>query len=147
MLIWAWRSFWALAQDRAAPWQDETFCEYCTDAVPPWTGRRAVQQRMIRSGPHKLVVYDSEPPQLFDLAADPDETVNLAGDPAHAELRDRLLARLTDGWDAADVAETMRRRRVEKDVVGAWARATEPPSTQIWAFEPSINRLDRDAAE
>lgn len=141
------RSFWALAQDRATPWQNETFSEYCTDAVPAWTGRRAVQQRMIRSGAHKLVFYDSEPLQLFDLDADPDETVNLADDPAYFALRDKLLARLTEGWDATDVAERMRRRRVEKDIIGAWTRATLPPSTQIWPFEPSINRLDRDAAE
>lgn len=141
------RSFWTLAQDRAAPWENETFSEYCTDAVPPWTGGRAVQQRMIRSGRHKLVLYDSEPPQLFDLEADPDETVNLAGDPAHAEVRERLLARLSEGWDAATIAETMRQRRIEKDLVGAWARTVQPPSTHIWPFEPSINRLDRDAAE
>ncbi|WP_375689328.1 alkaline phosphatase family protein [Pseudooceanicola sp. LIPI14-2-Ac024] len=36
------------------------------------------------------------PPMLFDLAADPDETTNLATDPAHADQLSRLRARLID---------------------------------------------------
>lgn len=33
--------------------------------------------------------------ELYDLAADPDQMVNLAGDPAHAEVMARLAAKLT----------------------------------------------------
>ncbi|WMS42978.1 sulfatase-like hydrolase/transferase [Acuticoccus sp. MNP-M23] len=136
------RSFWALAQDAAAPWQSETFSEYCTDAVPAWTGGRAVQQRMIRSGDHKLIIYDNAPDQLFDLAADPLETRNLAADPAHQTVRNALRARLTEGWNAGEIAARMAERRIEKDRLGAWARAIQPESTQVWSFDPAINRLD-----
>ena len=34
------------------------------------------------------------PPLLFDLAADPDQVVNLAGDPAYAEVMNELLERM-----------------------------------------------------
>jgi len=139
------RSFWAVAQDGRAPWHEETFSEYCTDPVPAWTGGRAVQQRMIRSGRHKLVFYDAEPLQLFDLAADPDETVDRADDPAYRDVKERLLVRLTDGWDPAGIAAHMRRRRIEKDLIGAWARTVRPASTHVWTFDPQTNRLDGDS--
>ena len=136
------QSFWPLAQGSDAAWENETFSEYCTDAVPAWTGGRAVQQRMIRAGNHKLVVYGGEPDQLFDLAADPDETRNLAGDPAHREVLEALRARVTAHWDAGAIADRMAERRTEKDVLGAWARKIQPESTHVWSFDPAINRLD-----
>jgi len=45
---------------------------------------------MIRKGRHKYVHYVGFEPELFDLAADPEETVNLAGDPAYAPVRTEL---------------------------------------------------------
>lgn len=51
---------------------------------------------MVTDARWKYHAYVGYPPELFDLAADPMETVNLAHDPAHtavaAEMRDRLLA-------------------------------------------------------
>jgi N-sulfoglucosamine sulfohydrolase len=38
--------------------------------------------------------------ELYDLAADPDEVVNLAGDPAHAAVLDELRAQLA-AWRIA----------------------------------------------
>ena len=136
------RSFWSVAKGAQTPWRNETYSEYCTDPVPYWTGGRAVQQRMIRSGRWKLVLYDSEPPQLFDLEEDPYESNDLAEQAAHAELRDTLLARLCTGWDPACIAERMRQRRREKDVIDAWARAIRPESEFIWSFDPGENRLE-----
>lgn len=135
------RSFWPSAKDPSAPWHDETFAEYCTDPVPYWTGGRAVQQRMIRSGRHKLALYDSDPPQLFDLAADPGETVDLARDPAHAALRDRLEARLRAGWDPDAIRAQMAAGRLDKDILAAWANNVRPVSHHVWTFDPAINTL------
>ena len=36
------RSFLAVARDGSQPWHGEAFSEYCTDAVPSWTGGMAV---------------------------------------------------------------------------------------------------------
>lgn len=54
--------------------------------------------RGVRSETHKLIHYYGEPEQfeLYDLAKDPQEKTNLAGDPAHAELQARLAARLAE---------------------------------------------------
>ncbi|MBJ3774639.1 sulfatase-like hydrolase/transferase [Acuticoccus mangrovi] len=134
-------SFWRHAQDAAAPWFDETFCEYCTDPVPYWTGGRAVQQRMIRRGRYKLSLYDAEPPLLFDLEADPGETRDLADHPAYDTVRRQLEHRLGEGWDAQEIARRMRAARLDKDILAAWARTVRPVSQHVWAFDPAINAL------
>lgn len=141
------RSFWQVAQDDDAPWHNETYAEYCTDSVPAWTGGRAVQQRMIRSDNWKLVIYDKEPPQLFNLDQDPDELQNLADTPEHQKTLTRLMARLTDGWKPEEIAARMNTRRIEKDVLLRWAQNTQPVDTHIWKFKPEVNRLDQVPAE
>ncbi|TIV85699.1 MAG: choline-sulfatase, partial [Mesorhizobium sp.] len=40
----------------------------------------------IREGKHKFVHCELDPPQLFDLVADPRELDNLATNPAYADL-------------------------------------------------------------
>jgi len=137
------RSLLGVARDAAAPWADETFAEYCTDATPAWTGGMAVRQRMIRSGRWKLAYYHGYRPQLFDLAADPDELHDLAEDARHAGVRDALLARVLAGWDPEAIDARMRRRVADKQLLGAWARATSPESTHIWKLTPEQNRLEQ----
>jgi choline-sulfatase len=66
---------------------------------------------MLRRGHLKFVRCPADPDQLYDLHADPDERVNLAGAPAAAGLRE-AIARL---WDLDTlhqrVLESQRRRR------------------------------------
>lgn len=135
-------SFLVVARDGSAPWADTTLSEYCTDAVPGWTGGMAVQQRMLRVGRHKLVYFHGHAPQLFDLADDPDEMNDLAGGPRHAALREQLLRRLLADWDPDRIAALMRERRREKDLLAEWACATEPPDAWRWPIVPDMNRLD-----
>ncbi|WP_226783234.1 sulfatase-like hydrolase/transferase [Oceaniglobus trochenteri] len=72
----------------------------------------AMSQRMVRDARWKLIQYHPQPDspmqsvpgagssrgseteQLFDLEADPFETVNLSSSPAHQDIRARLLAEL-----------------------------------------------------
>ncbi len=136
------RSLWTLAQDGDAPWIDETFAEYCTDDTPAWTGGMAVRQRMIRQGRWKLAYYHGYRPQLFDLAADPGEMLDLGTSPAHAGVRDALLARLLADWDPAAIDARMRRALPGKAVIAEWARRTAPASTYLWPLDPAMNRLD-----
>lgn len=40
----------------------------------------------------EYIDHGTEPPQLFALSRDPDETTDLAGDPAHAQVQSELAA-------------------------------------------------------
>ena len=59
---------------------------------------------MLRKGSHKLIHYVEDPPQLFDLEADPLETVDLAADVQNEGLLSSLRQELSQvvDVDAAD---------------------------------------------
>ena len=135
------RSIWPLARDGSTPWMDETYAEYCTDGMSRWTLPEPVRQRMVRSGPWKLVHYDGLRPQLFNLEADPGEQDDLAEKPAYSEMREQLTAKVLAGWSPSKIADQMARRRTEKEYVGAWARATDPAESYRWDFKLEDNWL------
>ncbi|MDW4497213.1 sulfatase-like hydrolase/transferase [Sulfitobacter sp. D35] len=137
------RSFWPMLTGAAQDWDDTVFCEYCTDAVPAWTGGRATQGRMVRRGTWKLFLYNGEPPKLFDLATDPQECRDRADDPECAEIRNALLELLLADWDPEEIRQRMEKRRARKDVLAAWAARMQPRSEYIWPMDPEMNRLDR----
>lgn len=69
---------------------------------------------MLRDGRYKYIEYVGERPQLFDLDVDPDELVDLAADPGHADVLAACAARLRDicdpvAVDAAAKADQARR--------------------------------------
>ena len=70
----------------------------------------------LRDGRHKLIVSTADPPGLFDLAADPHEDRDLAGDPEHAGVLQRMQAAVRARWDLAafdrDVRVSQARRRL-----------------------------------
>jgi arylsulfatase A-like enzyme len=77
------RSFRAVLDGKSATARSELFLSYM--AV----------QRAVRDDRWKLIRYPQvNATQLFDLAADPDETNNLASDPAHEPRVRSMLARL-----------------------------------------------------
>ena len=68
-------------------------------------GERAAPQspdaaRMIRTKDWKLCLHPRGARELFDLKSDPDETQNLAGDPARAELIERMERDLREHMQA-----------------------------------------------
>jgi choline-sulfatase len=139
------RSFLSVARQADAPWIDEAFAEYCTDATPAWTGGMAVRQRALRSGRWKLAYYHGYRPQLFDLAADPREETDLALCPRHAAIRNALMQRLLADWDPDAIDRIMRQRNEDKTLIGAWTRATNPPNSHYWPIRPEHNRLDSES--
>ena len=137
-------SFLDVARDADAPWVDETFAEYCTDDSPEWTGGMAVRQRMLRHGRYKVIYYHGYPPQLFDLAEDPDEAHDLARSERHTAVLDTLLARLLADWNPNEIDRQMRSRQRAKALVSEWAKVVKPPSTHIWPLNPDDNYLDAE---
>ncbi|GIX10843.1 sulfatase-like hydrolase/transferase [Elioraea sp.] len=66
---------------------------------------------MLRDERWKLIRRSGQPPQLFDLDADPDERADLGASPAHAALRMRLEARLAAALGAGTARGAARAAR------------------------------------
>ena len=87
-------SFLPLLEGRRVPWRDAFFGSYDQHHYNP-----KANLRMIRTADWKLVrnLAPGGSDELYHLAADPGELVDLIADPRHKATRDTLAARL-DVW-------------------------------------------------
>ncbi len=138
----AGRSFLKLVngtETDALLWEDEAFTEYCSDEYAPPGG---CFQRMVRRGDWKLIYYHGQPPQLFNLAEDPDELTDRAGDLACQEIQRALIERVLDGWDPRAIKAKMDAKRADNQILKAWARRTHPGEQYRWDLRPEMSRLE-----
>jgi len=88
------RSWVPILKGEAAGWRKDWYYHYYEypDA------HKVKPHRGVRTETAKLMHYYEEPQEyeMYDLAKDPEERVNLYGNPAHAELQKQLLARLEE---------------------------------------------------
>ncbi|WP_282150821.1 choline-sulfatase [Ruegeria atlantica] len=119
------RSLMPLARGEYDP-VDEAIGEYCAEM----TGYPVI---MIRRGPLKYIHCDSDPPQLYDLNADPLETKNVATDPDYADAAARFAAEVAERWDGSELRKkiiaTQRSRR-------ALHAAMEAGASESWDYNP-----------
>ena len=119
------RSLLPLARGEDDP-VDEAIGEYCAEMA--WH-----PVLMIRRGPLKYIHCDPDPPQLYDIANDPLEKVNLAGDPDYAEKETEFAAEVAARWDSkklrADIIRTQKSRR-------ALHAAMEAGASEHWDYNP-----------
>jgi choline-sulfatase len=105
---------------------DEAFGEYLAEgAIAPIV--------MIRRGSHKFVASPADPDQLYDLAGDPHERVNLAGSPDHAALRDSFRAEVARRWDVAGLDRAVRESQRRRHLV---ASALAVGRLSAWDYQP-----------
>ena len=105
-------------------WEGVAFSEYALQEGPV--------QRMIRKQEWKLVYHHNERPQLFDVAADPHETVDRAEDPDCRDVVEELLHLVLHNWDPEWVARRVQERRADAEVIGQWAKTTQAPDLFRW---------------
>jgi arylsulfatase A-like enzyme len=112
------RSLLALTRGSAEGWRDAVFSEldYSFRTARKLLGRNPFDCRawMVRTAEWKYVYWLDLPPQLFDLAHDPDEFHDLGADPAFDAVRAAMQRRLFDWF-----ARLKRRATVSADVVEA----------------------------
>lgn len=88
-----WRTL--TGADDAPPARDDVYCEYYN--AMPWHQSPTAQATMVRTRQHKLIaIHGLDEGELYDLAADPDETTNLWDDPGSAAVKIAMLKRLVD---------------------------------------------------
>ena len=115
------------------PDRDEVVAEYLAEgAVAPIV--------MIRRGRHKFVHSPADPDQLYDLASDPHERVNLAGDPAAAALAGEFRREAAARWDLAALDREVRRSQRRRIAVSE-ALGTGTPA--LWDFTPAYGASRR----
>jgi choline-sulfatase len=115
------------------PDRDEVVGEYLAEgAIAPIV--------MIRRGRHKFIHSPADPDQLFDLASDPHERVNLAEDPASAALAGCFRQEVAARWDIPGLDREVRlsqQRRLA--VTGALGTGVQTP----WDFSPRYDGARR----
>lgn len=89
-------------------------------------------ERMVRAGPHKLIMDDLGRGRLYDLDADPAELDDRYDDPGLAPVRDRLQ-RLLIRWmvRVADDLPTGAYTPRTADHNWRWAETSAPPTTKV----------------
>jgi choline-sulfatase len=115
-------------EDRDAPIYGELTCEGCIAPV-----------FMVRQGDWKLITCKTDPDQLFNLADDPHEATNLAGDRAHADTLHALKTLAANRWDAARLEADIRESQLVRLTV--W-HALREGKWYPWDYQPL-----RDASE
>ncbi len=93
-------SFVQLLEKPDQPWKKAAFSQYLRTGKPPYTGRSIRTDRWRYTEWHDLKQQPAGT-ELYDELSDPQENVNLAGDPAYVETRRDLSERLQAGWKAA----------------------------------------------
>jgi len=116
-----------------AEWSDVAISDFNAGGAPG-------PLRMVKRGNHKYVHLAGHPPMLFDLAADPDELANLAGQEGVREIEDGLRAIALTDYDPQDirakVLASQKRRLFIKSVderstmAGNWAYESRPGDAQ-----------------
>ena len=113
------RSLVPLLEDPAAKWRSSIYYHYyesqATHMVAAHYGIRTDRYKLIRYYEPQWDTWE-----LFDLQQDPDEVRDLAGDPAHRELKQQLAAGKGDGEILAWVQANAKFKRTAAEIE-AWS--------------------------
>jgi choline-sulfatase len=91
---------------------------------------------MIRRGNRKFVWCEADPPQLYDLVADPHELVNLAEDAGHADLVAAFESEVHERWDPGALKQAvLANQRARADV----DRALRQGRFESWDYQPTTD--------
>jgi len=96
---------------------------------------------MIRQGNFKYIWSAIDPPILFDLASDPDEVTNIAGQPHVADVEAALQDSIHDHWDVEALARDVRLSQQRRLFVQRAHKTTG--TAPDWDYRESANPDDR----
>ncbi len=94
----------------------------------------------LRYGKWKYIHCELDPPQLFDLQADPHELANLANDPAHAGTAQAMAEQVKQRWDMDRFDAEVRASQARRWVV---YEALRNGSYYPWDYQPLLQASER----
>jgi len=94
----------------------------------------------LRDGRFKLALCALDPPQLFDLKADPHERRNLAADPEHQAVLAELTAKIQARWDLDRFDQEVRQSQARRHIVYS---ALRNGAYYPWDFQPLRRASER----
>ena len=139
----AGRSLWTEMKGRTDETRpNETFSELHGMTGVPGLGTDP-PSRMVRQGPWKLYYYRGhDTPVLYNLDDDPGELHDLGSDPAYADVRECLFARLLDGWDPDDVYQQSTGMLREMDIIKEWGATVQPVHEDTLPVPPDSEHIE-----
>ena len=99
---------------------------------------------MIRRGSLKYVYCDADPPQLYDLAADPDELVNLCTLTEHADTSAGFEAEIHKRWRPTEIRAAVIASQHARRTVDTALRKGRHASWDHQPFDDSSNQYMRN---
>lgn len=97
---------------------------------------------MIRQGDYKLINhYGYDIPQLFNLASDPGELVDLASDEKYEDIKRALEKELTMYWDPEKAYKDLQNNLAHFDILQKWGHMTDVKPIEEWRGDVSNNYL------
>ena len=137
-----------ISMDDIAPWtQGETLLPIANGAMrtTPVAMEYAAEASYapmvsLRSGPYKFNRCTLDPDQLFDLENDPNELVNLIGDPEFDDIRAEFGALADAKWDLARFDEEVRRSQARRWIV---YEALRNGDYYPWDYQPLKKASER----
>jgi choline-sulfatase len=88
---------------------------------------------MVRRGRHKFVACPGDPDQLYDLADDPAELVNLAAEPEHQATVRMLRDEMARRWDLEDLERRVLASQRDRHLV---LHALGRGAFRSWGYDP-----------
>jgi len=121
------RTLWPLLQGTGELGDDQAvYAEYCAECA-------SHPILMIRRGDFKYIHCDIDPPQLFNIVADPMERLNLAESPEHAAMAASFAQEVTDRWDSEAIRQNVLATQRQRRSVHA---AMEAGLLTSWDYQP-----------
>jgi choline-sulfatase len=99
---------------------------------------------MVRRGNFKYIHIHGHEAQLFDLADDPGETRNLAGDPGYRQVEVELREEVSSRFDPDAIAADVEHSQTERILM---QRAMERGRPTTWDHRPGYEEVERGRPE
>ncbi len=100
-----------------------------------------IPSAMIRKGQWKLIAYHQYPmPSLYNLIEDPNEEHDLAEDPNHSAIVEKLITELSKHWNPSEVSKTCLSASKHYKILSKWSHQTKFEKKENW--HPSDNKLN-----